>query len=93
MRAVRQKAFGAAESLIISTVPLPQKPADNYVLIKVHSSALNRADLLMRQGRYPNQNGNLLDLGLEVAGINVETNEPVMALLKGGGYRLFGGNF
>jgi len=86
MRAVTQTAFGPAESLIISNKNIPSKPEHgDHVLIKVASTALNRADLLMRQGRYPNQGEKLLDLGLEVAGTD-ENGKSVMALLKGGGY-------
>ena len=87
MRAVTQKAFGPAESLtVINNKDIPNKPEQGeHVLIKVASTALNRADLLMRQGRYPNQGDKLLDLGLEVAGTD-ENGKNVMALLKGGGY-------
>ena len=86
MRAVRQKVLGGADTLLVENVAAPNKPEGDHVLIKVKSSALNRADLLMRQGRYPNQGGKMLDLGLEVSGVDMENDTPVMALLKGGGY-------
>lgn len=36
---------GGPENLLLRTVPKPQ-PKDGEVLIKVHATALNRADLL-----------------------------------------------
>lgn len=86
MRAIRQTALGAAEALIFNPeTPFPEaKPS--HTLIKVHSAALNRADLLMRSGHYPHQNGRLINLGLEVAGEDVNSGKKVMALLAEGGY-------
>ena len=37
-------------------VPTPEI-ADDEVLVKVHAAALNRADLLQRQGKYPSPKG------------------------------------
>lgn len=62
------------------------------MLIKVHATAVNRADILQRQGQYPPLPGVTPILGLECAGeiVDTLTNEPtgerVMALLPGGGY-------
>lgn len=65
------------------------------VLIKIHAAALNRADLLQRQGKYPSPKGCPPWMGLEVAGIVCETGaevtrwrtgDRVCALLGGGGY-------
>jgi len=95
MRIVKQDKFGAANELYISDGhPIPQ-PSANQVLIDVHATALNRADLLMRAGRYPNQK-NQITLGLEVAGVvsglgpessnKFKVGDRVMALLPGGGY-------
>ena len=60
--------------------------------IAVEATALNRADLLQRQGFYPPPAGASALLGLEAAGRVVEAagefalGEAVMALLPGGGY-------
>ena len=65
------------------------------VLIEIHAAALNRADLLQRQGKYPSPKGCPPWMGLEVAGIVCETGaevtrwrtgDQVCALLGGGGY-------
>lgn len=45
MRAVCVDVPGGPENLLLQTVPKPQ-PKDGEVLIKVHATALNRADLL-----------------------------------------------
>lgn len=68
---------------------------DDEVLVKIYAAALNRADLLQRQGKYPSPKGCPEWMGLEVAGKIVEigknvTNwkigDSVCALLGGGGY-------
>ncbi|XP_044022685.1 quinone oxidoreductase PIG3 isoform X1 [Siniperca chuatsi] len=95
MRAVCVDVPGGPENLLLRTVPRPQ-PKDGEVLIKVHATALNRADLLQRRGLYPPPPGGSDIIGLEVAG-TVDTlgsgvkrgwkpDDRVMALLCGGGY-------
>jgi putative PIG3 family NAD(P)H quinone oxidoreductase len=73
--------------------PPPLRPAD--VRIRVRATAVNRADLLQRQGLYPPPPGASPILGLECAGEVAEVGpaadrfrvgERVMALLAGGGY-------
>eukprot|EP00252_Welwitschia_mirabilis_P013385 TRINITY_DN29479_c0_g1_i1.p1 TRINITY_DN29479_c0_g1~~TRINITY_DN29479_c0_g1_i1.p1 ORF type:complete len:327 (-),score=75.51 TRINITY_DN29479_c0_g1_i1:339-1319(-) len=68
---------------------------DDEVLISVSATALNRADTLQRQGRYPPPPGASPYPGLECSGIveavgrNVKKWKPgdeVCALLSGGGY-------
>ena len=68
---------------------------DDEVLVKIHAAALNRADLLQRQGKYPSPAGCPEWMGLEVAGEIVELGKAVTcwkvgdkacALLGGGGY-------
>ena len=82
------------KNLIWSNVPDPVVKADE-VLVKIHAAALNRADLLQRQGKYPSPKGCPEWMGLEIAGEIVEigakvTNwklgDKVCALLGGGGY-------
>ena len=68
---------------------------DDDVLISILAAALNRADLLQRQGKYPSPKGCPPWMGLEVAGMvtrvgkNVSEyreGDSVCALLGGGGY-------
>jgi NADPH2:quinone reductase len=73
---------------LIHNLPLPI-PGPNQVLIKVASTALNRADTLQRRGLYPPPAGVTEVLGLELAGTVVETGEPVMALVSGGAFAEF----
>lgn len=68
------------------------------VLVEIHAAALNRADLMQREGDYPPPPGCPDWMGLEIAGVIVEmgdeakekTNwkigDKVCALLGGGGY-------
>lgn len=92
MKAVQLHQFGAVEELFIGEVPEPEKAAEQ-ILVKVHASALNRADLLQRQGKYPPPPGESEILGLEMAGTVVvpdksgkwRKGDRVMALLAGGG--------
>ena len=71
---------------------------DDEVLVKIEAAALNRADLMQREGDYPPPAGCPEWMGLEVAGEIVEVGEKVSsvsewkkgdkvcALLGGGGY-------
>jgi NADPH2:quinone reductase len=52
MRAVVIAAPGGPEALELHEVPRPS-PSHAQVLVRVHAAALNRADILQRQGRYP----------------------------------------
>lgn len=45
----------------------------NEVLLRVHYTALNRADMLQRKGLYPPPPGESEILGLEVAGVVEDT--------------------
>ncbi len=81
------------QSLVWSEVPEPVlKPGE--LLVDVHAAALNRADLLQREGNYPPPPGWPAWMGLEVAGVVLEspagsrwkTGDKVCALLGGGGY-------
>jgi len=65
------------------------------LLVKVKASAVNRADLLQRAGKYPPPAGESEIIGLEVAGVvaavgdqvkDWKEGERVMALVGGGGY-------
>lgn len=81
------------KSLVWSDVPDPERKA-NEIIIEVHAAALNRADLMQREGNYPPPTGWPEWMGLEVAGVVTEapeggrwrTGDKVCALLGGGGY-------
>ncbi len=94
MRAIIINQLGGAENLTIGEYPTPQPVADE-ILIKIHATALNRADLLQREGKYPPPPGVSEILGLEIAGeiaaIGAEVTkwqigDRVCGLLAGGGY-------
>lgn len=74
--------------------PTPEWGAEQ-VLVRVHATAINRADLLQRRGMYPPPPGASSILGLEMAGEIVEcgskvtgwsVGDRVCCLLEGGGY-------
>lgn len=68
MRAAVITAPGGPEVLAIAQRPVPT-PAPDELLIRVRSSAINRADILQRMGRYPAPVGVPADIpGLEFAG-------------------------
>lgn len=81
-------------------VPDPVIKTDE-VLIKIHAAALNRADLMQRDGNYPPPEGCPEWMGLEISGEILEMGdeaakksprqigERVCALLGGGGYAQF----
>lgn len=85
------------KSLHLCEVPDPTLKADE-VLIKISAAALNRADLLQREGNYPPPPGSPEWMGLEVSGTIVamgneamaesewHIGDKVCALLGGGGY-------
>ncbi|PQJ34170.1 NADPH:quinone oxidoreductase [Salinibacter sp. 10B] len=94
MRAVTVTEDGDPEHMTIGEVPTPE-PGSEEVLVKVHATALNRADTFQRRGHYPPPEGASEILGLEMAGTVAEAgdrvvdwneNDRVFALLDGGGY-------
>ena len=98
MKAVVITRFGGPEVLEIQDVPTPQ-PGPDEVLVHVRSTALNRADLLQRQGRYAPPPGAAQNIpGLEFAGEVAElgTNaqrwhkgDRVMGIIGGGAHAEF----
>jgi putative PIG3 family NAD(P)H quinone oxidoreductase len=94
MRAILVREPGDETVLALGEAPAPALgPAD--VRIRVRATAVNRADLMQRQGQYPPPPGASTILGLECAGEMVEVGpevrdlrpgQRVMALLAGGGY-------
>jgi putative PIG3 family NAD(P)H quinone oxidoreductase len=94
MRAVVVTEEGAPEHMTIGEAPT-QEPGPEEVRVRVHATALNRADTFQRRGHYPPPEGASEILGLEMAGTVAETGENVVdwhaddrvfALLDGGGY-------
>jgi putative PIG3 family NAD(P)H quinone oxidoreductase len=98
MKAVVIARFGGPEVLEVQDVPKPQ-PGPNEVLVHVRSSALNRADLLQRLGRYAPPPGAPENIpGLEFAGEVVELGaeaqrwnkgDRVMGIVAGGAHAEF----
>lgn len=94
MRAILTREPGDESVLFVGDAPSPALGAAD-LRIRVHATAVNRADLLQRQGFYPPPPGASPVLGLECAGEVVELGaavhgftrgQRVMALLPGGGY-------
>jgi putative PIG3 family NAD(P)H quinone oxidoreductase len=80
--------FGPPDVLELRDVPTPV-PAAHEVLVRVHASALNRADLLQRMGRYPAPPGWPSDIpGIEFAGQVAATGSDVTRWRSGD--RVFG---
>jgi putative PIG3 family NAD(P)H quinone oxidoreductase len=94
MHAITFAEPGPPDVLEWTKVPDPT-PAAGEVIVDVAATAVNRADLLQRQGHYPPPEGSSPILGLECAGtissvgaaIGLDRiGEKVVALLSGGGY-------
>jgi len=94
VRAVVASATGGPEVLRVVDRPSPE-PGPGEVVLRVVASAVNRADLLQRQGHYPPPPGASDVLGLECSGLvsavgpDVErwqVGDEACALLTGGGY-------
>lgn len=95
MRAVVITAPGGPEVLEIQSRPIPE-PGLNQIRVRVRASALNRADISQRLGRYPAPAGVPADVsGLEYSG-EVDAFGPgstmwkpgdrVMGIVGGGGH-------
>ena len=65
MKAIVIAAPGDASQLRLADLPDPQ-PKPDELLIRVHATALNRADVLQRQGLYPPPPGTSEIPGLEL---------------------------
>ncbi|MEO3821163.1 NAD(P)H-quinone oxidoreductase [Plantactinospora sp. B24E8] len=94
MKAITIPEPGGPDALVWAEVPDPT-PGPGEVVIDIRASAVNRADLLQRQGFYPPPAGASPYPGLECAGVvsalgpevtGWELGQPVCALLSGGGY-------
>lgn len=94
MRAVLPEVEDPANGPVLGEVPDPE-PEEGEVLVEVHGTALNHADLLQLKGLYPPPEGESRVPGLECAGVVAElgsgvgswhVGDRVMALLAGGGH-------
>jgi NADPH2:quinone reductase len=83
VRAILLREPGGPEQLEYAEVPDPVA-ADGQVLVRVRAAGVNFADVLLRQGRYPQPPPLPTVPGSEVAG-EVD-GRRVMALPRGGGY-------
>lgn len=88
MRAAVITRAGGPGVLEVTDVPRPL-PREGEVLVRVRASALNRADIMQRQGRYPAPPGVPANIpGLEIAGEVEEIGAGVRTLTAGA--RVFG---
>lgn len=80
--------------MVFGDAPDPE-PDDFSLLVKIEATALNRADLHQKEGKYPPPKGASPLLGLEMAGTVLSTGRGVtrfepgdhlFGLLSGGGY-------
>jgi putative PIG3 family NAD(P)H quinone oxidoreductase len=94
MHAITIPEPGGPEALVWAEVPDPV-PGEGEVLVEVVATAVNRADLMQRQGFYPPPPGAPAYPGLECAGriaalgpgvSGWAVGDEVCALLGGGGY-------
>ncbi len=95
MKAVVLRGHGGPEVLELTDVPAPE-PGPDDVLVDVHHTALNRADVLQRRGGYPDPRrpdieipgleyaGRVAAVGNRVSGWSV--GDPVMGIESGGCY-------
>ena len=95
MKAIIRTGDGGPEVLQLAEVSSPI-PTATQLLVDVHATALNRADLIQRRGGYPPPPGESEILGLEIAGTvsaigdavenGVSKGDRVFGLVGGGGY-------
>jgi putative PIG3 family NAD(P)H quinone oxidoreductase len=94
MHAITIDKPGGPEALVWAEVPDPT-PRPGEVVVQVTAAAVNRADVMQRQGNYPPPPGAPPYPGLECSGVITavgdgvtghHVGERVCALLAGGGY-------
>lgn len=94
MKVVIIKDFGGVDQLEIAEREDPLYGAHD-ILVRIHATALNRADTLQRKGLYPPPPGESDIMGLEMAGEIIavggkvsrwKIGDRVCGLLGGGGY-------
>jgi putative PIG3 family NAD(P)H quinone oxidoreductase len=85
MKYLDARVEGDGYRVALAEAPIPA-PGGDEVLVRVAASGVNRADLSQIAGAYPPPPGEPEILGLELAGVVVETGEKVCALVAGGGH-------
>lgn len=94
MKAIIVEKRGGAEQLKMGKWRKPEC-GENEILVEVKATALNRADILQREGKYPPPVGASPILGLELSGIvedlgarvfKWKKGDRVFGLIPGGGY-------
>lgn len=94
MKAIVRTGDGGPEVLQLDDAPSPE-PTATQILVDVHATALNRADMIQRRGGYPPPPGESEILGLEIAGTvagmgrvveGMAEGDRVFGLVGGGGY-------
>jgi NADPH2:quinone reductase len=95
MRAIVIREPGGPEVLELRDIPVPE-PSRGEVRVRVRATAVNRADILQRKGRYPAPPGSPADIpGLEFAGEvdsvgdgvgDFASGDRVFGLVGGGAY-------
>lgn len=94
MKSVIVKKPGGYEQLEVVDMDIP-KLKEGELLIKVHSAAVNRTDIITREGKVGYLENPIL--GVEISGVVTEINgksffsvgDRVMGLVNGGGYAEF----
>lgn len=94
MKSVIVKKPGGYEQLEVVDMNIP-KLNEGELLIKVHSAAVNRTDIITREGKVGYLENSIL--GVEISGVVTEINgkssfsigDRVMGLVNGGGYAEF----
>ncbi|UZR93898.1 NAD(P)H-quinone oxidoreductase [Chondrinema litorale] len=82
MKAIISNGFGGPEVLSLGEAANPEVNEEE-ILIKVAATALNRADTLQREGKYPPPKGESQIIGLEAAGVVEQTGKAVTKWKKG----------
>jgi NADPH2:quinone reductase len=82
LRYIHVENPGAHSQLVIAEGP-SSKYSDSQILVRVRATALNRADLMQRYGKYPPPAGESDIPGLEVAGDVVEVGRKVRQFKPG----------
>jgi NADPH2:quinone reductase len=94
MTAVVYTGAGGPEVVDIQQVPKPE-PGEEELLVKVHATALNRADILQRDGEYLVPAGQSTIPGIEIAGTvagwggrvaGYRHGDRVFGVVEGGGF-------
>ncbi|MDI3499990.1 MAG: NADPH:quinone reductase [Synergistaceae bacterium] len=97
MKAIVLREYGGPEVLRVEEIPEPQVSCPYDAKVAVYATALNRADVLQRRGKYPQPGPKPQHEvpGLEFCGVVEEVGsqvlewkvgDRVMGLLAGGGY-------